>query len=98
MGHPAGNGMGVSRGLKPVFLAGDGIAQAEAWAYLRNKGKGKGQYGDSGCARMTNVNRQAQVPSASSGQALRLATLAQDDCVGEGARKRFARGAWPLIA
>jgi hypothetical protein len=57
MGHPAGNGMGVSRGLKPVFLAGDGIAQAEAWAYLRNKGKGKGQYGDSGCARMTNVKQ-----------------------------------------
>jgi hypothetical protein len=61
MGHPAGNGMGVSRGLKPVFSAGDGIAQAEAWAYLRNKGKGKGQYGDSGCARMTGKNRQPQV-------------------------------------
>jgi len=61
--YPAGNGMGVSRGLKPVFLAGDGIAQAEAWAYLRNKGKGKGQYGDSGCARMTNIKQTTAGPS-----------------------------------
>jgi len=28
----------ISQGLKPVCSEGDGIAQAKAWAYLRNNG------------------------------------------------------------
>ena len=36
-------GKGVSRGLKPVFSAGDEIAQAEAWAYLRCECNGKSE-------------------------------------------------------
>jgi len=47
-------------GLKPVSSAGEGIAQAEAWAYLRNKDNGKDKYGDSGYARMTSKNWQRQ--------------------------------------
>jgi hypothetical protein len=31
-------------GAKARFFGGDGIAQAEAWAYLRNKGNSKGKY------------------------------------------------------
>ena len=35
-------GTGISRGLKPVSSAGgDWIAQAKAWAYLRNNDKDK---------------------------------------------------------
>ena len=59
---------GQRPGAKARFFDGDGIAQAEAWAYLRNKDNSKGKYksrfpsgmtnkkdkyGDSGCARMT---------------------------------------------
>ena len=44
---------GQRPGAEARFFDGDGIAQAEAWAYLRNKDKSKDQYGDSGCARMT---------------------------------------------
>jgi hypothetical protein len=92
MGHPAGNGKGVSRGLKPVFLAWDGIAQAEAWAYLRNKGKGKGQYGDSGCARMTNI-KQTTAGSFDCVWRKSAPNSAQDDSVGEGVRESGSRGA-----
>ena len=60
---------GQRPGAKARFFDGDGIAQAKAWAYLRNncnskvKNKSrfpsgmtnkKDKYGDSGCARMTN--------------------------------------------
>ena len=100
MGHPAGNGMGVSRGLKPVFLAGDGIAQAEAWAYLRNKSKGKGQYGDSGCARMTNIKQttagsfgKLRTGSSTAFGAACAPNSAQDDSVGEWVRESGSRGA-----
>ena len=44
-----GNGKGKGPGLKPASSAGDGIAQAKAWAYLRNNGKaGVGENGLAG--------------------------------------------------
>jgi hypothetical protein len=65
-------------GAEARFFDGDGIAQAEARAYLRNKGNSKvknksrfpvgmtnkkDKYGDSGCARMTTSNGCARMTS-----------------------------------
>jgi len=80
-----GQGTGKNRqrqgrrpGAKARFFDGDGIAQAEARAYLRNKGNSKvknksrfpagmtnkkDKYGDSGCARMTTSNGCARMTS-----------------------------------
>ena len=60
----------MPRGLKPDLVTGSGV-QAKAWTHLRGKSKWRKQ----------THRKQKQVPSDSSGQALRSA---QDDNLKEG--------------
>ena len=72
---------GLPQGLKPRFFGGAGLPRLKPGPISGTRAKAK--YGDSGCARMTNENRQRRVICGRKGRAVVVLRAASGsfDCV-----------------